>query len=352
MNAMVGQEAATGAERGRLEREDDALGLASLPAPLRIVAIGGGTGLPGVLHGLSAYADRLGGLPPIDLTAVVAVSDDGGSSGRLRRDQGIPAPGDIRNCLVAMARGQSLAHLFQYRFRQGKELGGHSLGNLVLAAMMRMEGDLLAAIRRAEAMLECSGRVLPVTLEPVQLLGLLSDGSWLVGEHAFGRKSRAPLRRVELTPRAPLASPGVLEAIRQADVVILGPGSLYSSVIANLVVSGVADALDACGGLRIYIQNLLCQRGETEGLDAAGHLEAIRRHAGDVIDVVLFDTGITKRRLPARTGSPVRWDRKSLLAQGVLPMEADLLCARGGLRHDPRKTALAVLALALEAGEV
>lgn len=325
---------------------------------LRVVAIGGGTGLPAILGGLARLARRSGSLPSLDITAVVAVSDDGGSSGRLRKEQGVLPPGDIRNCLVALAdnKHRALARLFQYRFGQGRGLKGHAMGNLLLTALTSMEGDFLAAVHRAQRMLRCQGRVLPATLEPVQLLGVLSDGSRIKGEHRFERAREARITRVELLPRAPRPTPGVLEAIRGADVVVMGPGSLFSSVIANLLVDGVAQALRETQALRVLVQNLMSQPGETDGLDAAGHVRAVQAHAGDVVDVLLVDPldeldGELAATYEALGQKPVSFDRRKVAALGVLPLEADLLAGGSRVRHDPDKAAAAVLGLALQASE-
>lgn len=323
---------------------------------LKVVAIGGGTGLPALLTGLSRLSGR-GSLPHLDLTAVVAVSDDGGSSGRLRREQGVLPPGDIRNCLVALAdkRHRKLARLFQYRFGRGKGLRGHAMGNLFLTALTSMEGDFLTAVRRAQRMLACHGKVLPATLETVQLLGVLSDGSRVHGEHRF-RGAKA-ITRVELLPRSPKAAPGVLSAIREADVVLMGPGSLFSSVIANLLVGGVAEELSRTRALRVLIQNLMTQPGETSEMDAAEHVKAVQRHAGDVVDVSLIDPletlGPAMKETYAGLGQhPVSYDRRSIAALGVLPLEAELLAGGSRVRHDPEKVAAAILGLVLQASEV
>lgn len=336
--------------------EDDVHATGRTRHVLKVVAIGGGTGLPTLLAGLSRLSGR-GALPHLDLTAIVAVSDDGGSSGRLRREQGVLPPGDIRNCLVALAdkRHRRLARLFQYRFGRGKGLQGHAMGNLLLTALTSMEGDFLTAVRRAQRMLACRGKVLPSTLEPVQLLGVLTDGSTIQGEHRF-RGDKA-ISRLELLPRKPKVAPGVRSAIRDADVILLGPGSLFSSVIANLLVGGVAEALAESRALRVLVQNLMTQPGETSGMDAADHVRAVQRHAGDVVDVLLVDPletleADTRERYAALGQQPVSFDRRSVAALGVLPLEAELLAEGSRVRHDPEKAAAAVLGLMLQASEV
>lgn len=335
------------------EIESAPFGLAPLPRPLRAVAIGGGTGLPAVLRGLRQVSRRLGHALSVEITAVVAMGDDGGSSGRIRREYGLLPPGDVRRCLVALAESEGeanpLANLFQYRFARGRELGGHSMGNLVLAALAEMEGDFLAGIRRAERLLGCAGRILPVTLDRIELIGLCEDGTQVVGQHRFVQGRQKKIRKIEISPHAPAASPGVLEAIRAADVIIMGPGSLYSSVIANLLVDGVAEALRRHPGCRILVQNLSGQPGESRGMSAAAHVEAVLAHAGEVIDVLLVDPGARS----VRNGEDrVLCDMREVLSLGVLPVEADLVASSERLAHDPDKTALAIVALALSAMEV
>ncbi len=324
---------------------------APMPRPLRAVAIGGGTGLSTVLQGLRRIRGRLAHAVSLEITAIVATGDDGGSSGRIRRAYGVLPPGDLRRCLVALAEEEPhpMARLFQYRFASGRELGGHAVGNLLLAALAQMEGDFVAAIRHAERILGCVGKILPATLEPIELVGVYDDGVRVVGQHRFKERRGSRLRRVEVLPRAPAPAPGVLEAIRAADVVVLGPGSLYSSVIANLLVDGVAEALRGHGGCRILVQNLACQPGESGGMTAAEHVEAVLSHAGEVVDVLLLDPGPGRR---SHNGEDrVRCDRKDVLSLGVVPVEAELLASPEGLAHDPEKTALAIVALAMSAME-
>lgn len=333
------------------ERGAPPRGLSSFPRTLRAVALGGGTGLPAVLRGLRQIGRRLGHALSLEITAVVAMGDDGGSSGRIRKEYGLLPPGDVRRCLVALAEGEPhpLASLFQYRFARGRELGGHAVGNLVLAALAEMEGDFLAAIRRAEALLGCAGRVLPVTQDRIELVGLCEDGSRVVGQHRFVEQRGRKIRRIELSPRAPTATPGVIEAIRAADVIIMGPGSLFSSVIANLLVEGVAEEIRRHPGCRILVQNLSGQPGESGGMSAAAHVEAVFAHAGKVVDVLLVDP--TSRRGKRNGEDLVLCDMKEVLSLGVIPVEADLVAPSERLAHDPEKTALAIVALALSAME-
>jgi uncharacterized cofD-like protein len=316
---------------------------------LRVVALGGGTGLPVVLRGLGRLARPRTGKAGLELTAVVAMSDDGGSSGRLRRTRGLLPPGDVRNCLVALAAaGGPLADVLQHRFGGRGSLAGHAMGNLMLAALTEMHGDFLQAIRSASRLLDTRGTVLPSTVDPVQLVAELEDGRRVVGErHLAGEATR--VHRVFLHPSRPAPADGVLEAIASADLVTLGPGSLYSSVLPNLLVDGVAEALQATRARRLLVANLMTEPGETAGMGAVDHVRAVLEHAGPVVDVVLLNSApLDSARLGryARTGAePVRTDLERIRAMGVVPVEADLLRAGRRLRHDARKLARALLSV-------
>jgi uncharacterized cofD-like protein len=317
--------------------------------PLRVVALGGGTGLPVVLRGLTRHVRPRKGRVGIDLTAVVAMSDDGGSSGRLRRTRGLLPPGDVRNCLVALSAPEgALADVLQHRFGGRGSLAGHALGNLVLAALTEMHGDFLQAIRSASRLLDARGTVLPSTVDPVQLVAELEDGRRVVGErHLAGVGTR--VRRVFLHPARPPPADGVLEAIAAADLVTLGPGSLYSSVLPNLLVAGVVEALQATRARRVLVANLMTEPGETGGMTAVDHVRAVLEHAGPVVDVVLLNSaplGAARLDLYARQGAePVQSDLPRLQALGVVPVEADLLTAGPRLRHDSRKLGKTLLSV-------
>lgn len=250
----------------------------------RAVAVGGGTGLPRVLSALLALG--------FDVTAVVTMADDGGSSGLLRRDLGILPPGDVRNCLVALAAEPegTLARVFGYRFEQGEGLTGHALGNLVIAALADVCGGFPQAVAEAERLLGARGHVLPSTLVDVLLHALDSEGREVRGQANVAR-SASPVARVYLEPESPDAYPPALDALRSADLVVVGPGSLFTSIIPNLLVGGVPDALRACAGTRVYVCNVANQRGETSGMDAADHVEALEAHglAGAIDVVVVHD---------------------------------------------------------------
>ncbi len=317
--------------------------------PLRIVAVGGGTGLPCVLAGLAGAVDPDDGVPPLDVTAIVTTCDDGGSSGELKRLYGIPSPGDIRNCLVALATGVSpLAAVFQHRFTGRGGLSGHTVGNVVLTALAQRLGDFTSAVRTAADLLGAKGRVLPATDRCVELVATLDDGRVIHGESAIA-SARGHVGRLALEHPVP-ALPEALAAVAAADLVVLGPGSLYSSIIASLLVDGMADALEACSGARVLVVNLFTQPGETDGYDAADHVRAIERHLGPIVDAALVHAAPLPRRIvsayAARDSHPVDVDREALRRLGVVPMSADLLAAGGMARHDPAKLAKVLLDVA------
>jgi len=307
-----------------------------------VVAIGGGTGLAALLGGLKRSTSNI--------TAVVTVADDGGSSGRLRRDMGVLPPGDIRNCLVALADDESLlGRLFQYRFRDG-DLQGHCFGNLYLAALAEVTGDFERAVQESTSVLKVHGRVLPVTLEDVQLHGELEGGERVEGQSSIPAQRRRPLH-VWLSPAAPPPLPQAIEAIARADLVVLGPGSLFTSVIPNLLIPGVCDALRATRARVVYVCNVMTQPGETDGMSAADHVQALIRHgAGGLIDTVLVnDTPISGdlAEAYARQGAcPVEVDDRRLQQLGVHVVHAPLAAGSNVFRHDPAQLSRAVLRLA------
>ena len=317
----------------------------------RVVAIGGGTGLPVVLAALKQHL----GSRVADLTAVVTVTDDGGSSGRLRDELQVLPPGDIRNCLVALAEVEPLlADLFQFRFPAGGALAGHNFGNLFLAALAHVTGDFLRAIRFSGKVLAVRGTILPSTLDKVRLGAELADGEIVHGESRL-RHARQPVRRVFLEPTAARALPEVLEAIARADVVVLAPGSLYTSLIPNLLVEGVADALRAAAGLKLYVGNLMSEPGETDGLTLADHIEAIFAHAGrGVLDGVVvhgraFPAAVL-RRYRAAGASPVVVDRERVQSLGVWLTDAALTGRTEKARHHPEKLGRVLLRLIRRGG--
>ena len=314
---------------------------------LKLVAIGGGSGLAVLLRGLKSRV----GVEVASLTAVVCVSDDGGSSGRLRRELGVLPPGDIRNCLAALADDEDLlGRLFQYRFTDGEGLAGHSFGNLFLTALTGLTGDFYQAIVTAERVLSVRGRILPATLADVRLRARGGSGRVFEGEVAVGSAGER-IVEIELLPSAAPAFAPAAEAIREADLILLGPGSLYTSVLPNLLIPGIRAAVASSPAPVVLLMNLMTQPGETDGMDASDHLEAIRSAAGpDLLDAVLVHRGPLPQRAIeayALTGSrPVTADGERLRAAGVRLHEADLLAEGELLRHDPDKLSRAALGIA------
>lgn len=280
----------------------------------------------------------------------MAVTDDGGSSGRLRRDFGVLPPGDIRSCIVALADDEDLlARLFQYRFGEGEGLMGHSFGNLFLAALSGITGDFYQAILTAESVLSVRGRILPATLTDLHLRATGQSGRTYDGESAIG-ESGEPLHELTLEPAGPPVFPPAAEAIIHSDLVLLGPGSLYTSIMTNLLIPGIAAAVHDCRGKVVLPLNLMTQPGETDGLDAVAHLDAVEKFAGTgVVDIVLANsTPIPRERLPAyreEGAEPVVVDGPALRARGVEVVERDLLADGPLVRHDPAKLSRAIVDL-------
>lgn len=314
----------------------------TVEVPRRVVALGGGTGLPAVLRGLRDV------LPREDeaLTAVVTMADDGGSSGRLRRTMGLPPPGDVRNCLVALAEEEDmLAGLFQHRYGASEELGGHSVGNLILAALAEKTGSFLKAVEMSSRVLRTAGRILPSTQQDVRLEALLEDGTRLLGETLVNACEKR-IRRISLRPYGVEPTPGVAEAILQADLVVLGPGSLYTSVLPNIVIEGVARAIRRTGGAVVLVANLVSEHGEAAGLDLQDHLEVIEEHVGGgVVDAVVVHEGPVAEEILARYAKegavPLRWPAGT--HRRVEIVRRDLLADGPKLRHDPAATAQGLL---------
>ena len=313
-----------------------------------LVAIGGGTGLSALLRGLKHYV----GTPRLrEIAGVVTVTDDGGSSGRLRQEFGVPAPGDIRNCIAALADDEDLlTRLFQYRFPDGGGLLGHSFGNLFLTALTGITGDFHQAILTAESVLSVRGKIFPATLTDVRLRGRGVSGRVYEGESAVGL-SGEELAAVELDPPAPPAFAPAAGALEKADLILLGPGSLYTSILPNLLIPGIRQAVAKSQGRVVLLLNLMTQPGETDGMMGIDHVRALERHIGSgIIDAVLVSsTPIPEALLShyAETNSePVAVEKAVLEAMGLEVIEAGLLAADGDLiRHDPEKLAEAVLEL-------
>ncbi|HEX6971321.1 MAG TPA: gluconeogenesis factor YvcK family protein, partial [Limnochordia bacterium] len=306
----------------------------------RVVAIGGGTGLSTLLRGLKAYTSRI--------TAIVTVADDGGSSGRIRSELGILPPGDIRNTLVALADTEPLMErLFQYRFGRGEGLEGHSFGNLFIAAMCDVTGDFEEAVRQSSRVLAVRGRVLPSTLTDVALRAEYADGTVEVGESRIPRPGKT-IRRVSLVPEAPEPHPEVLRAIARADLIVLGPGSLYTSVIPNLLVRGLADALRRSPAVKVYVCNVMTQPGETDGYGAVEHVQAILDHVGPgLLDHVVMNSEpvppAAQRRYNLEGAHPVRPDEAGIRRLGLTPVCRPLISKNDLVRHDPERLAETVM---------
>lgn len=331
-----------------------------LKAPLRIVSIGGGTGLSTLLSGLKKHARGFRqaaepGSPVIEISAVVTVSDDGGSSGRLRREFDILPPGDIRNCMTALSEDEDLlSQLFQYRFDAGRGLKGHSFGNLFLTAMHQITGDFAHAVKLSSEILATRGRIFPATSANVTLEAILEDGSLVRGETHISR-SRSPIRLVRLHPDACEPLPDTLEAISTADLITLGPGSLYTSIVPNLLVKHIPEAIRRSPALKAHFVNLMWQPGETLNYSASRHIEVINEHAGcDLIDVAVVNTApispmLTRRYARAHV-QPVELDFERISRMGVKVVSADLVCDAGvqmrKIRHNPEALAAVVLDLA------
>ncbi len=327
--------------------------------PLRIVSIGGGTGLSTLLSGLKQYARGIHGEPPIgphevDITAVVTVTDDGGSSGRLRRDLDILPPGDIRSCMVALSEDEALlSKLFQHRFATGYGLKGHSFGNLFLAAMNQVTGDFAHAVKLSSEILAIRGRIFPATSANVVLSARLMDGKSVVGESRIS-KSRQPIDLVTIKPPRCKPLPEALEAIAQADVITLGPGSLYTSVIPNLLVHGIPEAIEASPALKVYFVNLMWQPGETINFSASRHIAAIEKHARrKLMDCVVLNTAPISKQLQkkyaAQSVRQVDNDFEVLEAMGIKVVTGDLVGESSLVRHDPHAAAKIVVDLAAQA---
>jgi uncharacterized cofD-like protein len=342
------------------------------PPGLRVVAIGGGTGLSTLLRGLKRFvptpiasrraSDQAkssmrpadGPLAHVirDLAAIVTVTDDGGSSGRLREDFNMLPPGDVRNCMVAVSEDEHLlARLFQYRFRQG-DLEGHSFGNLFLAALADITGDFAQAVQTSSQILAARGRIYPATNTNVTLAAQMDNGTIVRGETSI---TASPHRIIELRldPVDARPLPGALEAIAEADLITLGPGSLYTSLITNMLVRGIPDAIAASPATCVYIGNLMTQANESLGLTASQHIEKILQHCGclkqPIFDYALINTAPISPTLLTqyqRGGqSPIEPDLDRVRSLGVEPVAGSFVHEGGVLRHDHDRLAEAILAL-------
>ena len=302
----------------------------SPPLP-KVVVIGGGTGLSVMLRGLKEK--------PLDLTAIVTVADDGGSSGVLRQELQIPPPGDIRNVLMALANVEPLlSRLLRYRFPAGSGLAGHSLGNLMLAAMTDIAGDFVTGVRELSQVLAVRGRVLPAAAQGTVLKAVMEDGSIVVGESQIP-KARGRIRRVMIEPPGVEPLPEAVEAIREADCILIGPGSLYTSIMPNLLVKGLAEAIVASDAMKLFICNVMTQPGETDGYTVSDHLDAIEAHVGaPLFHGVIVNNGEIPpdvlSKYAEEGASVVVCDEEELRRRGIRVIADRLIKVQTYLRHD------------------
>jgi uncharacterized cofD-like protein len=322
-----------------------------LPRTPRVVALGGGTGLPAVLEGLCDLAGEDGAVGADHISAVVTVTDEGGSSGRLRRDFGVLPPGDVRNCLAAVAPPDSpFKQLLQHRFLDGEGLEGHAVGNLMLTALSQITGDFASAVEQLGTMMGLRGRVLPTTRENVRLRAEMDSGEVVDGETRItGTGSR--IRRLSLNP-SPKPLPEVLRALVNAHGIVVGPGSLYTSLLPNLLVEGVAATISGVDAVRIYVANLMTEPGETDGFTLDDHLHAIRMHAGyDLFDYIVVNKShvasgaaaqyARQGSTPVIVDAPLKWAGRAQIVECDLAAE----CDGPKIRHAARPLARVVRAL-------
>jgi uncharacterized cofD-like protein len=319
---------------------------------VRVVALGGGTGLSTMLRGLKAHlADgekRPSKLQISDLTAVVTVTDDGGSSGRLRREYKVLPPGDIRNCLVALSKDEDLlAKLFQYRFPNGRGLSGHSFGNLFLTALTNSTGDFPKAVQVSAEVLAIRGRIFPSTAQNVTLEAVLEDGTVVAGETSISR-SRKRITQLRLVPRRVRPLPEVLAALREADLILVGPGSLYTSLIPNLLVEEVSEVIAHSKAMRVYIANLMTQPGETQHYSVADHVRAIYEHTRRrLFDLAIVNSSAVSPQLLCRYrvegAEPVDPSPEGLARMEIRYVGGDFLRQDGVVRHDAARLSEVVL---------
>ena len=325
---------------------------------LRVVAIGGGTGLSTVLKGLKKYVASPGPVAPAcprinDLCGVVTVSDDGGSSGRLRKEFNMLPPGDVRNCIVALSEDEALlSRLFRHRFEKGTGLEGHSFGNLFLAALTSITNDFSEAIRLSSVILATRGHIFPATTANIELEALMQDGSRVRGETNI-TASKGRIRELFLVPPNPDPLPQTLDAIANADLITIGPGSLFTSLIPNLLVRGIPQAIRQSSAVKAYVCNLMTQANESLGLTAADHIRALNDHAGGTIfDYALINRVPVSQELKAKYAlegaSQIVADLGTIEAMGVCPVLGDYLFEDNVARHNTDRLAKDLLELAIQ----
>lgn len=314
----------------------------------KIVVVGGGTGLAILLHGLKEVTSNI--------TAIVTVADDGGSSGRLRTELDVLPPGDIRNCLIALSDAESLMReLFQYRFTEGEGLKGHSFGNLFITALSKITGDFEKAIKESSKVLAIRGSVVPSTLERVTLVAKRADGTQTSGESTIPKVTGivSPIKEIYLNPARVKATPEALTAIKEADAVVLGPGSLFTSVLPNLLVDGIAEGISRSRAVKIYLCNVMTQHGETDDFTASAHVEALLQHTDNgLIDYAFVNTAKIPQYLlekyKTEEAYPVEPDVKKIRDLGIGVVEGDMITADDYIRHNAEKISRRILALLFE----
>ncbi len=308
----------------------------------RIAVVGGGTGLSVLLSGLKEYTSNI--------TAIVTVADDGGSSGRLRQQFDILPPGDIRNCLVALADASTLMRdLFQFRFDSGSELSGHNFGNLFITVMTRLTGDFEKAIKETSKVLALRGQVIPSTLNNVALAAEYTDGSVIVGENQIP-KAHKPIKRVYLSPEQFQATPEAIKAIEEAQVIVLGPGSLYTSILPNLLIKEITDAVVASEAIKVYVCNAMTQPGETDSFRASDHIKALVSHShARIFDYCVLNIGEIPTEVLKRYAQddsyPVINDTKNIENMGYRVIEDDIIVTDDVIRHNNLKLATIILGI-------
>ncbi len=312
----------------------------------KIAVIGGGTGLSILLHGLKELSSNI--------TAIVTVADDGGSSGRLREQFDILPPGDIRNCLVALADAEPLmGDLFQFRFGNESELKGHSFGNLFITALSKVTGDFEKAIKESSKVLAIRGRVIPSTFDKVQLVAEYQNGQRTKGETKIVEQ-QSPIRRVFLDPVNCKPSKESFEAIDEADIIVLGPGSLYTSVIPNLLVSGISERIAKSKSPKVYVCNIMTQPGESDNYTAFDHLNTLITHTNlDIVDYCIINTGTVEpdllKKYEEENSYPVLADSHRIIEKGYTVIEEDIIEIKDYVRHDSKKVSKIIVDLALKA---
>jgi uncharacterized cofD-like protein len=325
-------------------------------AGIRVVAIGGGTGLSTLLKGLKQYTVRAGDGPRegqsiSELTAIVTVSDDGGSSGRLRRELGMLPPGDVRNCLVAVSEDENLiSKLFQHRFSSSGDLEGHNFGNLFLAALTAMTGDFAVAVKQASEILATRGHILPATSANVQLEATMDDGSRVAGETRITASQRR-IVELHMVPANPEPLPQTLEAIARADVITIGPGSLFTSLVPNLLVRGISEAIAASRAVRVFICNLMTEANESLNMTASDHLKAIFKHSSSrIFDYALVNTAQVSASMRVRYAEEhagqVEADLAAIEQLGVKPIPGNFILESHYARHATDRLCQELLRLA------